>query len=276
MKVITVTNRKGGSGKTTVAVHLAAGLATRGYNVGIIDTDSQGHSALMLGLPQENSLYRVMIEDKPLVEEVVIVPPDLYTTPDKPAQGKLFLLRGYDKTYKIPYDMDATAIFAFHDLCHRFGELAGLDIVIVDTQPTMSQFDGAVYLATDAFLYPTECEMLSITGLTEAIEQMKAFNQHRERYLGSATRILGIIPNKMRTNTVLNQHNIAVLGREFGVFDKGGLVMSPLRLLTVWGQACNERVPVFVFEPSGEAAVDAWRIVDNVEQRLKQWQGEIA
>jgi chromosome partitioning protein len=271
-QIITVTNRKGGVGKTTLVVHVAAGLATMGYNVGVVDTDSQGHVALMFGLEQENDLFDILINKMPLHEKVIVVPKEIYSAPDRPSEGNLYMIRGYDKTFKIPHEMHPTDTFLFYDTMMQFTELANLDFIIIDSQPTMSQFDGAVYLSTDAFLYVTECEMLAITGLIEAIRQMEKFNGMRKKFLNMETRILGIVPNKMRTNTVLNQHNISILAKEFGMFHKGGLVMSPMRMLTVWGQACNDRVPMFTYEPSGEAANDAWRIVHNVLERLNEWQ----
>lgn len=272
--VITVTNRKGGVGKSTEALHVAAGLATHGYNVALIDADSQGHQALMLDLPQSDALYRVMIESAPLAEELLVISPEVYSTPDNPARGNLYLLPGYERTYKIPNELQATDAFAFLDMVDNLTELAQLDFVVIDTQPTMSDMDGAIYLATDAFLFVTECEALAIAGLSDVIDQTQRFGKLRRRYLGAETRILGIVPNKMRTKTTVHQHNIGILGRHFGVFSEGGLVMAPKRLLTVWQQAANERKPIYVYEPTGEAAQDEWRIVNGLEGRINLWQAQ--
>ncbi len=271
VQIICVTNRKGGVGKTTMATHLAAGLATKGARVGLIDTDSQGHCALMFGVQQSNGLFKVMIEGSPLQDEVLGIPHEIYSPQDQPAQGALFLLPGYDKTYKIPHELEPSEIFLFYEMVHDFAELAQLDYVIIDSQPTMSQLDGSIYLAVDAFLYVTECEVLSIAGLQEVIMQMRKFSKQRQKRLGKETRIAGIIPNKYRTNTLTHQVNVGELGQMFGMFKDGGMVLSPMRLLTAWTQAANERVPMFVYEPTSEAAADAWRIVRSVEERVAQW-----
>lgn len=271
MKVITVTNRKGGVGKSTMSAHLAAGLAIKGYNVGCIDADSQGHLALMFGMEQSNGLFNVMISKSPLEREMGIVPAEYYSTPDHPSKGNLYLLPGYDKTFEIPHALKGADAFVFLDLAEKIGQLADLDYLIIDTQPTMSKLDGAIFLATDAFLHVTELEVLAISGLQDAIIQTQEFSATRKQYLKRDTIVAGIIPNKFRTNTNTHIHNLNAIAQEYGAFNDGGLVLSPCRLLTVWTQACNERVPMYVFESSGEAAHDAWRIVNSVEERLQQW-----
>ena len=74
MKVFTVTNRKGGVGKSTIAAHVAGGLALRGLRVGLIDTDSQAHAGLMLGVRDGNGLHQALVEHKPLNHVVLDVP----------------------------------------------------------------------------------------------------------------------------------------------------------------------------------------------------------
>lgn len=73
--IIAVTNRKGGVGKTTISTHLAAGLAVLGYNIGLVETDSQSHVAASLGLEQTDDLYELMVNRDALLDEHV--PKDL-------------------------------------------------------------------------------------------------------------------------------------------------------------------------------------------------------
>lgn len=62
--VIAVTQRKGGDGKTTIATHVAAGLALKGARVCLIDTDPQGDAARLFGLTPEDGLYRWLGEGR--------------------------------------------------------------------------------------------------------------------------------------------------------------------------------------------------------------------
>ena len=73
-KIVIVCNRKGGVGKTTWTIHIAAGLAQKGRRVGLVDTDSQGHAGLMLNMPESDGLFQVLIEKAPLEKCVLSMP----------------------------------------------------------------------------------------------------------------------------------------------------------------------------------------------------------
>ena len=85
-RVFTVSNQKGGVGKTSTAVNLAAALAEAGLNVLVIDNDPQGNASTALGIEHGvdvPSVYNVLIEDKPLAEIVQECPdmPGLFCAP---------------------------------------------------------------------------------------------------------------------------------------------------------------------------------------------------
>lgn len=263
MITIAVVNRKGGVGKTTTAVHLAGGLATLGFRAGCIDTDSQGHMALMFGMPEENGLFDVLIENKPLEDCVRFVPPENYSTADNPSKGALYLLPGAEKTFKIPHELDETKSFAFVELVDNFATTYKLDVVIIDTNPTMSKLDGAVWLATDAYLYVVECERLSFDGLIKAIDQLKGFATQRKRYLQRDSFVLGIVPNKLKASTELHRENLSNLKEQFG-----DMVWDPITNRINWASATNSQQLVYTFFPSGPEAKDAWKMVNKAMEVL--------
>jgi chromosome partitioning protein len=267
MKILCTTNRKGGVGKSTMATHLAAGIATLGYNVALVDTDSQGHCSLMLGMPEENGLFNVMIDKNPIEECMHPVPPENYSTPDFPSRGNLYLLPSSDRTYQIPHMLKPDESFLFLQTMEQVGEMFALDIIVIDTNPTMSLFDGAIYLAADGYIYVTECERLSFDGIQKAIEQMERFGVQRRQYLGRDSRIIGIIPNKLRADTRNHRHNISRLAEVFP-----GLVWTPVTLRTIWTEATNAEELVYTYAPSGPEAGDAWRIVERTMKVVEQWQ----
>jgi chromosome partitioning protein len=266
--IIAVTNRKGGVGKSTMAAHLAAGLATQGFNVAEVDTDSQGHAALMLGMADENGLYKAMIEKVPFEEVVRLVPPEQYSTPDRPSKGNLYLLPSSDRTYQIPSKLEPDETFLFLQLMDDMKARYSLDVIVIDTNPTLSMFDGAVWLAVDGYLYVTECSRMSFDGVQEALTQFQRFGKQRERYLGRESHVIGILPNKFRANTRLHRHNIAQLVEAFG----HDFVWPPVTLRTAWEEAVNAQELVYTYVPTGQEASDAWAVVDRTLEAVKPWQ----
>jgi chromosome partitioning protein len=250
-----------------MAVHIAAGLAIRGARVGLVDTDSQGHAGLMLGMPETNGLFAALIEKKGFEETVFQIPAEHLPPPDMNVRGSLYLLPSGDLTYKIPYELQAGDAFAFLELVEAFIEWAALDLVIIDTNPTMSMFDGAVYMATDGFIFVTECERLSFDGIGRATEQIIRFSKSRDRYLGRGSRLIGIIPNKMRADTVVHRTNISDLKQVYGE-----TVWTPVTYRIAWASALNIDELVYSFEPAGQAAHDAWHITEQVGKAVRLWQ----
>jgi chromosome partitioning protein len=267
MKIVAVTNRKGGVGKSTMTVHIAAGLAASGWQVGIVDTDSQGHAGMMLGMPEENGLYNVLINKQPLSDTVRLVPPEQYALPDHPSTGQLFLLPSSDKTYRIPMELGQDEQFLFYETLEQMGEDNRLDVIFIDTNPSLSLFDGAVYLAADGYIYVTECERMSVDGLQSAIEQMAKFQKQRRRFMQRDSRVLGIIPNKMRPKTMVHRQNISQIAEAFGP----ELVWTPVSLRTAWVEAANIQMPVYLIAPTGQEAREAWRLVEKTAEALRQW-----
>lgn len=261
--VMAVTNRKGGVGKSTIATHLAAGLATLGHRVCIVDTDSQGHASLMLGMPDENGLYNVMIDKQPLDQAVRLVPPENYSTPDQPSQGELFLLPSSDRTFQIPERLEPDEAFLFLGIMDQLGEWLGLDYIVIDTNPTLSLLDGAIWMAVDGYLYVTECSRLSFDGVQKALEQLQRFGAQRKKYLHRESRVIGIVPNKMRPDTNLHRYNISKLAEYYP-----GMVWPPLRMRIAWEEATNNQELIYTYAPTGDEASSAWEIVQRTVKEV--------
>ena len=269
MKVLAITNRKGGVGKSTMATHLSAGLATLGFRVGLVDTDSQGHCALMLGMLEENGLFNVLVEKQSLTEAVRLVPAEHYSVADQPSRGALYLLPSGDRTFKIPYELSEDESFTFLETTEAMAEQFALDVVVVDTNPTMNKLDGVIYLAVDGHIYVTECEQLSFDGIQKAIEQLKRFAVQRQRYLHRDTRVLGIVPNKFDQRTHLHRYNIAQLAEAYP-----GLVLPPVIKRIAWAAATQAHELIYTFAPGGQEAHDAWQFVDWTRRILEAWVAE--
>lgn len=270
MTNIAVTTRKGGDGKTTICFHVATGLATLGYRVAVVDTDSQGHISVSLGLEQADALYDVMVDDTPLSEALFLIDPATYSTADLPAKGALYVLPGFNKTARIATELDRADVLKLLHVVDEMKAEYDLDFVFFDTSPTVKEFDGYIYLATDAFLYVTQALKLSMDGLDNALKQLRNAMDRRQKYLDRESVVLGIVPNMVRAHTDAHRHILEQLENRYGSF-----VWDPVPLRTVWAEASIFQESLYTYAPSHDATADAWQITKRTLEALQKWQSKI-
>jgi len=259
MKIITLLNEKGGVGKTTLATHIACGLAVRGMRVLLVDADPQGHATVALGLQKEPGLYDLLVRDAPFKSVLRFIPPKAYQIPGQAVNGQLFVLPSNVETRNI-----ANSISDSFAVSERFHELEStIDLVIFDTSPTPSLLHGSIYIATDGVIYPTTCEYLSFDGLVESIKHRAAADTHRSQWGLSSISVLGIVPTMYRTKTLEHSENLKQLQGQFGA-----LVWEAISQRTIWAEAAAIRRPVFSFAPESQAAKDAWGLVNRVQEAI--------
>ncbi len=256
MKVLSLLNEKGGVGKTTLSIHIAAGLAIRGKRVLLLDADPQAHATVAFGLKKEPMLHDLLVRDMPFREAVRRVPPEIYGIPGQKVEGELLVIPSDISTRVIPLMTSDVMIVK-----NRLQELGNvIDMAIFDTAPTPSLLHGSIYMTTDAIIYPTKCEYLSFDGLVESMKHREEASKARENLGMSALRVGGIVPMMYRTGTQADDYGIEMLKERFG-----NLVWPEIKLRTVWSQAAFARKILFNFAPDTKAAAEAWQTVKLAE-----------
>lgn len=274
---ITVANAKGGVGKSFVTTNLAGELAVRGYNVGIVDTDSQGNASLYLGVQPEDGLFKALVGVQqadesylpvPLEQLVRRVPNDSYLAPLRDgtmpeAPGALYILPGYNNTFRIPYLLSDTD--AYSDMLDTYIDMYDLDFIFTDTAPTLSFFDASIYDAADGFLFVTECAMGSMQGLADCYQRVRRKNASRAKRQQRQADIIGIIPNKF-VGGKDQSDNAAALGAKFGT----DVVFDLIKWYKTIEKASSYGQTVRSFSPNTPAALQILDAADRVELKIAE------
>ena len=263
MKIIALTNRKGGVGKSTITVHLAAGLAARGCRVLVVDCDSQGQAAVLLGQPKADGLF-ALLTGNAAPEDVLVDVPAHHWTLDREPLGLLALLPSDQATALLHRHIDDRLVLA--QALQYVGQHFGFDVILLDTPPSASEFDAALAAAADGMVFVTEPATLSLDGLREGLGNFDSFNDERQAVGSAPLRLLGVLPTRVRLNVGIHRRNLNNLAR------LPYPVWSPIRELpATWQEAAAMGVTVFAHRPESDAAKEARAAVDQFERSLAAW-----
>ncbi len=260
VKKILISNQKGGVGKTTVTCNLAVGLAMKGYRVGVLDTDPQGHCSLQFGVLDEQgkpyeALFNLIINAK----KFNLTMEDL-TFDVSPKRGEwsgsIRLLPGGKETALAAFGMQMRGA-KFHELTALLEPFTSeCDYVLCDTSPTVSLLTPSLMAWADYVLIPTDGAALDVSGVHEVMYTMiQAAGNHDAK-------LLGILPTKSHPTTKEDNTQLARLLEWYPgyVWDDVQLTYS-----TIWKQASDVAASIFEWaEESHPAYQQMSALVDKV------------
>lgn len=163
-RIMVVANQKGGVGKTTTAVNMAAGLALGGLKVLVIDNDPQGNASTALGIEHSEGVvgtYEVLVDGVPIIDAVQPCPdiPGLWVLPATIdlAGAEIGLVAAVSRETKLKQALDG-----FFDHYH-------VDYVIIDCPPSLGLLTLNALVAAREIMIPIQCEYYALEGVTQLL-----------------------------------------------------------------------------------------------------------
>jgi len=240
---ICVTLSKGGVGKTTTSVNLSAGLALAGYKVLLVDTDTQGQSAYVLGKKPRAGLTELLTKE--LAPEECIIR----------ARKNLWLLGGGKSLAGVKRIIDRKSFGAEWTLSETMKELdSRYDFIIVDTAPGWDQLIVNVLFYATEVLVPVALEVMPLQGLAEFMKSLGSIQKHRKEVV-----LKYIVPTFMDTRVKGPETIFSQLERLYPEY-----ICPPIRYSETLSEAPSYGKTIFEFAPGSTATADYKELVRKV------------
>lgn len=192
-RVLTVSNQKGGVGKTTSAVNIAAALSGLGAKVLVIDLDPQGNASTALGVPHSGdipSVYDVLIDEVPLADIVQQSPEDsnLFCAPSTIhlAGAEIELVAQVAREHRLRRALQ------------EYLETSPMDFVIIDCPPSLGLLTINAFTAADEVFIPIQCEYYALEGLSQLLGSIQMIQKHLNPDLHLSTILLTMFDGRTR------------------------------------------------------------------------------
>ena len=242
MRVVSVINYKGGTGKTSTVVHLAHGMALRGYRVLVIDADPQGSAGYHLGIQSKYSLYDLITKRAPLSSCIVS------------ARENLDIICANEHLFPAEMYMSKLSGREFI-LENRMTVLRGYDYVFLDCAPSMNLLNQNALLYSSEAIIPVSMEYLSLVGVKQLLKNIKIIN----KIFNSNVTITTVVPTFFDKRNKKSKDIIESLKRVFP-----GKVSTPIRTSVSLSEAPGIRQTVFEYAPQSKGAHDYNKLLQEV------------
>jgi chromosome partitioning protein len=244
-RIIGVLNFKGGTGKTTTVVNLAAGLAKRGKRVLCIDLDAQGSVAAYFGANYTYSLYHLIVQNVPMEQCAYKVRSNI----DIIASDKFVLdLQGH--LWRLNDDEGARRVLREH-----LSSLINYDYILMDYSPSASILSESGLLVTRELLVPVQMSHMAIVGFVQVSKTLREIGKVADHNV----RLGYILPTFFDRRRIKDREILTSLQRRFPQH-----ITDPIRENVKLAEAPGKHKTIFEYAPTSHGAEDYGKLVKRV------------
>jgi chromosome partitioning protein len=253
-RVIGITNQKGGVGKTTTAVNLAASLAAAEFRVLLVDADPQANATSGIGIidaPQEESLYSSLIggDDVRRAIQRRLLFPSLDVLPATPdlagAEVELVEMRGRELALR-------STLQPIRD---------SYDLVLIDCPPSLGLLTVNVLAASDWLIVPLQCEYFALEGLSQLLRTVQLI----QGGLNPELRVLGVLLTMYDSRLNLSRQVAADAREHFGDLVFESVIPRNIRL----AEAPSHGLPIIRYDIASLGATSYLALAKEVTSRIE-------
>jgi len=251
-RVVSFSNQKGGVGKTTSCVNIAAQIANKGKKVLMIDMDPQGNATSGLGIPKSKvskTIYEVIIGKSPINDAIIKTKfKNLSVVPSN------INLAGAELELS---ELEESTDFLKKELQSINGDY---DYIFIDCPPSLGMLTVKALSASDGVVIPMQCEFYSLEGMSQLQNTIKKIRQLYNPEL----RIVGILLTMYNGRLTLTSQVVAELKKYYG--DK--LFKVPISRTVRIAEAPGYGEPICYHDPYGKGALEYANVAKELMLRI--------
>ncbi len=249
MKILAITNQKGGVGKTTTSVNLAACLATLGQRVLLIDLDPQGNATTGCGIFKKEALpsvYQILLGAATLEQATIKTEFgfDVIPANRELAGAEVELIDVGQRERRLKEALDGLAY----------------DFVLIDCPPALNLLTVNALAAAQAVMIPMQCEYYALEGLTDLVTTLRKVRAN----LNPALEIEGLLRTMYNSQSTLNQQVSAELESHFSGKVYRTVIPRNVRL----AEAPSYGKPVIAFDKTSKGALSYLALAEEMLERI--------